>query len=170
MTKEPKIDLAPKNEISRWTKLRKQLPKMSVRRWSGVALLVLFAGWVVWFSSMRQQDTSKAGDSEKLQVMASFFPVYDLARQIGGDLADVRSLAPAGAEAHDFEPSPRALTDAYSADLFIYHNQRMEPWVSKFIKDYRHVAVETTEGIALHENNHLEEHDDHNEHEDGGGD
>ncbi len=124
---------------------------LSIRQWTGVGLIILLVGLAIWFGI--QQKITGADSTNKLQVMASFYPVYDLARQVGGDMAVVNNVTPPGAEAHDFEPSPKTLAKAYQSDLFIYHDEAMEPWVSKFIKDYPGTIVRTISHINLHTTN-----------------
>ena len=46
-------------------------------------------------------------EEEKIQIVATIFPVYDFAKQIAGDKADVSMLLPLGTESHDYEPSPQ---------------------------------------------------------------
>jgi zinc transport system substrate-binding protein len=48
----------------------------------------------------------KQSSSDKLQVAASFYPIAEFARNVGGDKAEVFVLVPDGAETHDWEPSP----------------------------------------------------------------
>lgn len=151
-------------------KLRKKLERISIRQWSGIGLIALLVSLATWYGISQNQKTANA--TNKLQVMASFYPVYDLARQVGGEVAEVTNITPTGAEAHDFEPSPKTLTEAYQAGLFIYHDEEMEPWVSKFIKDYSGVAVRSIEGIDVHavdehEEDHEAESEEHHEEDDG---
>ncbi|MBR5581957.1 MAG: zinc ABC transporter substrate-binding protein, partial [Phascolarctobacterium sp.] len=65
--------------------------------------------------------------SDKLQVAASFYPMAEFARNVGGDKAEVFVLVPDGAEAHDWEPSPADLTKLGKAQVFVY-NGVVEPW------------------------------------------
>jgi len=46
---------------------------------------------------------SQPNSNGKLQVVASFYPMYFFASQIGGDKADVYNLTPAAAEPHDYD-------------------------------------------------------------------
>src|SRR2546430_12898159 len=88
-------------------------------------------------------------NSGKLIVAASYYPLYDFARQVGGDKISAVNVTPAGSEPHDYEPSPQALVNTGKADVFIYNGGTMEPWVSKFLQDYKHTAVKASSGIAL---------------------
>jgi len=59
-------------------------------------------------------------DDTRLSVMTSFYPLEYLAQQIGGDLVDVSSLTPPGAEPHDLELSPRTVDQLGRADIAVY--------------------------------------------------
>jgi zinc transport system substrate-binding protein len=64
-------------------------------------------------------------------VVASFYPMYEFARQVAGDRARVISLVPAGAEPHDWEPSPQDMAEVRRARLFVYNGAGLEPWADK---------------------------------------
>ena len=139
----------PAATSTRAAKFVKKVKRISIRQWSGIGLIILLVSLATWYGISQNQKTVNA--SARLQVMASFYPVYDLARQVGGEMADVTNITPAGAEAHDFEPSPKTLTEIYESDLFIYHDEEMEPWVSKFVPDYDGTTVRTIDNIEVHE-------------------
>lgn len=69
-----------------------------------------------------------------LQVVTTLFPLYDFARTIAGDKAQVAMLLPPGVEPHTFEPKPDDMLKVSRAGLFIYTNRYMEPWAEKVIK------------------------------------
>lgn len=68
--------------------------------------------------------------STKLQIVTSLFPLYDFARQIGGDQVEVALLLPPGVEAHSFDPKPEDILRVNRASLFIYTNKAMEAWAA----------------------------------------
>jgi zinc transport system substrate-binding protein len=76
----------------------------------------------------RSKDSSGEDRSGRLIVVATLFPLYDFARNIAGDRADVRLLLPPGSEPHSFEPKPADIVMLNRADIFIYTNRFMEPW------------------------------------------
>jgi zinc transport system substrate-binding protein len=78
----------------------------------------------------KHSETEKTG---KLRVITTLFPLYDFARAIGGDKAEVTLLLPPGMEAHSFEPKPGDIVRVGRADLFIYTNRYMEPWAEDII-------------------------------------
>ena len=76
---------------------------------------------------------SSTSPNTKLQVVASFYPLYEFAKEVGGNKTDVFVLIPPGAEPHDFEPTPGDIRKNAAADVFIYNGAGFEPWVQKII-------------------------------------
>ncbi|NTV30129.1 MAG: zinc ABC transporter solute-binding protein [Candidatus Omnitrophica bacterium] len=70
----------------------------------------------------------------KLQVVATIFPLYDFARTIAGDKADVSMLVPPGVEVHSFEPKPHDMSRINRADIFLFTGRMMEPWAADLLK------------------------------------
>lgn len=62
----------------------------------------------------------------KLKVVASVYPVYEFARQVGGDKIDLIQLVPPGAEPHDWEPTAKEIVAIRAARLFFYHGAGFE--------------------------------------------
>jgi len=73
-------------------------------------------------------------NSEKLTIVATIFPLYDFAKNIGQDKVEVSLLLPPGIEAHSFEPKPSDIVKINEPDLFIYTGKFMEPWAEDIIK------------------------------------
>jgi len=67
----------------------------------------------------------------KLKIVASFYPMAEVARNIAGDKADVTTIIPAGVEPHEFEPTPNDLQKIYLADLIVLNGAGMENWFDK---------------------------------------
>jgi zinc transport system substrate-binding protein len=66
--------------------------------------------------------------SNKLQVTASFYPLYFFASQIGGDKVNVINITPAGAEPHDYEPTPNDVASIENSKFLILQGTGLEPW------------------------------------------
>lgn len=66
----------------------------------------------------------------KLQVTASFYPMAEFTKAVGGEYVQVTTLVPDGAEPHDWEPSPRDLTRLGRSHVFVY-NGMVEPWAEQ---------------------------------------
>lgn len=87
----------------------------------------------------------------RVRVIASFYPLYEFARQVGGDRVLVRNLVPAGAGPHDYEPTPRDVIAMMEARVVIYNGAGFEPWVRRLLPQLpaRVVKVDAADGIAL---------------------
>jgi zinc transport system substrate-binding protein len=71
---------------------------------------------------------------KKLKVVTTLFPLYDMAKNIGMDKAEIFLLLPPGMEAHSFEPKPSDIVKINEADVFVYTGKFMEPWAEDVIK------------------------------------
>lgn len=113
-------------------------------------------------------EESKAANG-RISVVTSFYPIYYLAGEIGGDHANVINLIPAGVEPHDWSPKSRELNEASKASLFLYNGAGLEGWVDGFLKglgkDKAVKPVQVSTGIALIEADGSEH--EHDGHEDG---
>lgn len=96
----------------------------------GVLLIMLAA--IAWGVSSSWQK-EKPVDEDKIFVVASLFPWYDLAREIGGEQVAVSLLLPPGVEAHAFEPTPSDMINIGGAGLFLYTGDYLEPWAKDII-------------------------------------
>lgn len=105
------------------------------------------------------------GNSEKLEVYTSFYPLYDFAVKIGGDKVKVINLVPAGTEPHDWEPATTDILSLEKADMLIYNGVGMEHWVdqvSASLENKNLILLEASNGITLleggeHEDEHADE-------------
>jgi len=102
-----------------------------MRRIVAIVLMLALAAVAVGCRKTADQD---AGGSGKLRVVATIFPVYEFARAVAGDKAEVTMLLPPGMEPHSFEPRPEDIVRVSRADLFIYTNRYMEPWAGEIVK------------------------------------
>ena len=127
-----------------------------------VLLLVLAAGGC----TSREKPAPKDG---KLQVIATIFPVYDFARTVGGEKAEVHLLLPPGVEPHNYEPKPEEAIRISRADLFVYTDIYMEPWAATMLKGLdggrKPVAVEAGKGAAFLPGRPHDDHGDGHDHD-----
>jgi manganese/iron transport system substrate-binding protein len=83
--------------------------------------------------------TVPAQASEKFKVVTTFTVIADIAQQVAGEAATVESITKAGAEIHDYQPTPRDLVRAQSADLILWNGLNLERWFEKFLQDVKNV-------------------------------
>jgi manganese/iron transport system substrate-binding protein len=84
----------------------------------------------------------------KFKVVTTFTVVQDMARNVAGDAAEVVSITKPGAEIHDYQPTPRDIIKAQSADLVLWNGLNLERWFQRFFANVKHVpSVIVTQGI-----------------------
>jgi zinc transport system substrate-binding protein len=85
-------------------------------------------------------------ENHKIKVIASFFPLYDFARHIGGDRVDVSAMVPVGTEPHDWEPTIQQVQEMLSADVFVYNGAGIDKWANSVDAKLK---VNTSQGLHL---------------------
>jgi zinc transport system substrate-binding protein len=117
--------------------------------WGSVAIVFL-AIVILSIGSLTHKKPTIQND--KLKVVTTLFPLYDMAKNIGGDKADVSQLLPPGVEAHSFEPKPSDIVKINEADVFVYTGKFMEPWVEDIIKGVTNknlIIVDASQGVKM---------------------
>ena len=102
--------------------------------------------------SCRPAGKSAVDGSHRIKVIATIFPLYDMAKKIGAEKAEVSLLLPPGVEAHSFEPRPGDILKIAEADIFIYTGRFMEPWAEDIIKGAANknlVVVDASRGTRM---------------------
>ncbi|WP_297377375.1 zinc ABC transporter substrate-binding protein [uncultured Helcococcus sp.] len=74
--------------------------------------------------------SSNNKDNEKINVVASFFPVYDLIKRVGGDKVEVNNLTQTG-DAHSFEPGIKDMENISKSDLLAINGAGFEGWIDQ---------------------------------------
>src|SRR5581483_10932860 len=92
-----------------------------------VFTLIFFTGI---FIVKNQQHSSVAAASTKIQVVASFYPLYYFASEIGKEKADVQNITPPGSEPHDYDPSTQDIAKITKSNMLIL-NGGIEAWGEK---------------------------------------
>ncbi|MFD1806156.1 metal ABC transporter substrate-binding protein [Pasteurella oralis] len=85
----------------------------------------------------------------KFKVITTFTVIQDIAQNVAGDAAIVESITKPGAEIHDYEPTPKDIVKAQSADLILWNGLNLERWFERFFQNIEQKpAVIVTEGIT----------------------
>ena len=84
----------------------------------------------------------------KFKVVTTFTVIQDIAQNVAGDAATVESITKPGAEIHEYEPTPKDIVKAQSADLILWNGLNLERWFERFFQNIKDKpAVVVTEGI-----------------------
>lgn len=93
--------------------------------------------------------TAAVAMAQPFKVVTTFTVIQDIAQNVAGDKAIVESITKPGAEIHDYQPTPKDIIKAQSADLVLWNGMNLEMWFERFfqnVKDKPSVIV--TEGIT----------------------
>ena len=83
---------------------------------------------LILLSLISCNNNNNQNTTDKLQVYASIYPIYDFAKKIGGEKIDIYNITSAGSEPHDFELTSKDMANLSKANLFIYNGASMEHW------------------------------------------
>lgn len=101
--------------------------------------LSLLSGLV--FFAWQRQKTAAPAPSQKIQVVASFYPLAEFARQVGGELVQVTPVVPADSEPHEYEPTPQEHALVYNASAFLYNGSGLDPWAERIAPELKQKGV-----------------------------
>ena len=125
------------------------------------SLLLLLVG----ISACGKQEAEK--EDGKLEIVTSFYPMYDFTKNVAKDKANVSMLIDGGVESHDYEPSAKDMAKIQNADVFVYNSNEMETWVETVLENIdtsKVKVIEASKGIELlkgSESHDEEEHEGH---------
>ena len=101
---------------------RGALPGRGALRLAGALLLA----WALLLAGGCGDGDGEASAEGSLDVIASAGFLADIAQNVAGDRFTVRTLVPADADLHAYEPTPRDLAEVAGADLLIVNGAGLE--------------------------------------------
>ncbi len=139
-------------------------------------LVVLLIVLSMFFIACSNSEKAK---NDKLNVIATTFPIYDWSREVLGErLGDVNLtiLVDSGVDLHSFQPSIQDVTEISTADMFMYIGGPSDLWVHDALAQKQNedmivvnmmdilgdevLMEELIEGMT--ETEHAHDHDEHN--------
>ena len=116
----------------------------SMKKLLVAALVVLGIAGCATGKENSSQTTSATAESKKLQVVTTNSIIYDMTKNIAGDLVDLHSIVPVGQDPHEYEPLPEDVQKVQKADLIFYNGINLEngedAWFSKMVKNAKKEA------------------------------
>ncbi len=116
---------------------------------NGVAIFLVLCilSFVIWvLQTPVTQKSSLTGDSEApLRVVASFYPLAEFARAVGGTNVHVETITPPGTEPHDYEPTAEQIAHIYNADVFLLNGGGIDAWATRIAADVSARGVQVIE-------------------------
>jgi zinc transport system substrate-binding protein len=138
-----------------------------------IFMLIIFG---MFISGCNSQELTSNDD--KIIVVTTLFPLYEFAKEVGGENVEVTLLLPPGTESHSFEPRPSDIIKMNNADLFLYIGEDMEPWAHNVIEGLNNdklLVLDASSKVKLlksvddhghdHDDDHAHDHDDDHAHD-----
>ncbi|WP_460206887.1 metal ABC transporter substrate-binding protein [Scytonema sp. NUACC21] len=93
--------------------------------------------------------------SEKINIVATFLPIYWFTKAVAGDAANVTILVPPGTEVHEYQATPENVKEIATANVLVKNGLGLEEFLDSTIKNAQNpklTEVEATKGVpALNE-------------------
>lgn len=97
----------------------------------GMRLPEMIAWWFAFASILMA--TAAPSAPVRMAIVATIFPLADIAREVGGEKVAVQTLLPSGASPHTFEPSPAKIRAISEAKVFFMVGLGLEFWAKKMV-------------------------------------
>lgn len=105
-----------------------------------IRLIILTVATFALISALSGCTKNQNNNIEKPRVAVSFYVLEEFTKQIGDDYIDV--IAPPNfSGGHNYSPTPKALAEFYSADMFIMQGHSFDPWAEKLIPDLQNKDI-----------------------------
>lgn len=90
-----------------------------------------------------------AGAEKKLNVVATFSILGDLAKNVGGDRVEVTTMVGPNGDVHVYEPTPADARAVGGADVVVVNGLGLEGWIDRLIKTsgYQGPVVVASQGV-----------------------
>jgi zinc transport system substrate-binding protein len=104
----------------------------------------------------------QAPKSDKISIVATFYPLAYLSQEIGGDYIEVTQLVPSNTEIHSWEPSASNIVATEDADIIVYNGGGADRWMEDDIlpslsASENRIVVNSTEGLEFIANQDADE-------------
>ena len=88
-------------------------------------------------------------DSGKIEVVAAFYPLAEVVRQVGGAHVEVADLTPAGTEPHDLEPSTDDVDQIEDADLVVIMGRDFQTAIERVVERRDGATLEVLDALGV---------------------
>jgi zinc transport system substrate-binding protein len=124
-------------------------------------------------TDLTQSQETIASSGDRVQIVATFLPMYWFTKAIAGDVADVELLIPPGSDVHEYQTKPADVRAIANADLIVKNGLDLESFLDETIANSGNAKlkqIEASRGIEAIDRlspvvEPLEEHGEDHAHE-----
>lgn len=128
-----------------------------------IIIVIPLSSYTVWATD--SASLIESDSNSQLQVITSFYPLYEFSENISQNKADVILLVPPGVEPHDWEPTIQDVQLMQNSDLIVINGIGFEDWIHDLEElNFQGTIVDTSKGIITKHNENFGQTDhDHKE-------
>ncbi|MBD8497761.1 metal ABC transporter substrate-binding protein [Paenibacillus arenosi] len=127
--------------------------------------LSILLGAIIMLTTACGNSAAVQIEEGKVNVVTSFYPLYYMAKEIGGEHVNVVNLIPSGVEPHDWTPKSVDLQNVSKAQIMLYQGAGFEGWIEDFKNGLDNNSkvklIEASKGVTLIEGTNAEEESGH---------
>jgi len=115
-----------------------------------VTVLAFLAAMAGVFACGDNDETQALAPGAKLKVVATTVQITALTKEVSGNNIELRGLVPAGADAHEFEPTASDLTAIENGNVILRHGLGLDEWLDDTLRAGKKASVVVvTKGIEV---------------------
>ena len=103
-------------------------------------IIAIIASLIVSLSACNSNETTDSKNT-LTTVSASIFPIYDIAKQIGGDKIQAHLLIQPGESPHTFEPTVTTKKNISNSNTVFVVGHLLDNWIEDLVDDKSKVVV-----------------------------
>ena len=135
---------------------------------SSIATLIIMGTVLISCSDDNSDSSTSSSSTEntevaKIEVSATIFPIYDIARQIAGDEIEVHLLIAPGESPHTFNPTPSTKEEIEHSEIIFAIGNELDTFVTDISSNQEKIII-VDKNLTLIK--YEDEHDDHDKHGD----
>lgn len=105
--------------------------KLNIKYIVAAAIGIFLIAGLMMFAKDTERTPVISTTSSKIQVVASFYPLYFFTKEVGGNLVDVINMTPSGSEPHDYEPTTQDIVKIQNSKIVVLNGGGLEAWGDK---------------------------------------
>ena len=103
--------------------------------WITLSMLLLSVAGCSQSNSSPSPQAQAVSQSEKLQVVTTFLPIYWFTKAVTKDVAQVEILVPPGTEVHEYQATPANVQALATADVLVKNGLGLEEFLEGTVKN-----------------------------------